>query len=267
MTDTTTRRQFITNLATAAPLAAGALLAGPMCLESGHISAIADPHPIPQVNDWLTKLAASLEPITAFQAAVATARRHTINIPEMVNLHLEAFAAAEKVDDTLERADKVLERLAGQEISYGDYLSDDYIVPPPPMPYGPPERTEIIDKWIGRLDKVLTTLESYYGFLIEARSLPPGKVDGVKLVNLENEVHALCDHLVGCIDCDYVNNLITAATGRSSGAVCVETELRSDSHNFDRPFWQREVEAVSEDHPEERARLQALLDARYGGVL
>lgn len=136
-----------------------------------------------------------------------------------------------------------------------------------PPPYGPAERTAIIDKWISRLDEVLITLEKHYGFLIEARGLPPGQVDGVQLVNLENDVHAICDSLVGYIDCDYEHNLITAATGRSSGAVCVEAELRSDSHTFDREFWQREVDAVSEDHPGERGRLQAILDAKYMGVL
>lgn len=133
--------------------------------------------------------------------------------------------------------------------------------------YGPAERTAIIDKWISRLDEALITLEKYYGFLIDARGLPPGQVDGVQLVNLENDVHAICDGMTGYIDCDYEHNIITAATGRYSGAVCVEAELMSDSHVFDRAFWQREVDAVSEDHPAERARLQALLEARYEGVL
>lgn len=136
-----------------------------------------------------------------------------------------------------------------------------------PPPYGPAKRTAIIDKWITRLDETLITLEKYYGFLIDARGLPPAEVDGVRLVNLENEVHALCDKMVGDIDCDCENSIITAATGRSSGAVCVEAELMSDSHKLDREFWQREVEAVSKDHPEERGRLQAILDARYEGVL
>lgn len=133
-------------------------------------------------------------------------------------------------------------------------------------PYGPAERTAIIDKWINRLDETLITLEKYYGFLIDARGLAPEAVDGVKLVNLENDVHALCDSMVGYIDCDYENDLISNATGRSSSAVCVETELRSDSHVFDREFWQREVDAVSGDHPKERARLQAIFDAKYGGA-
>lgn len=133
-------------------------------------------------------------------------------------------------------------------------------------PFGPPERTAIIDKWISRVDEALITLEKHYSFLIEARGLAPEAVDGVKLVNLEHDVHALCDGLVGWIDCDYENDLISNATGRSSSAVCVEAELSSDSHVIDRDFWQREVDAVSEDHPEERDRLQALLDARYGGV-
>lgn len=139
---------------------------------------------------------------------------------------------------------------------------------PPPIPpaYGPPERTAIIDKWIGRLDEALITLEKYYGFLIEARGLAPEAVDGVRLVNLENDVHATCDGMAGYIDCDCENSIISAATGRSSSAVCVEAELHSDSHRFDRAFWQREVDGVSGDHPEERARLQALLNAKYAGV-
>lgn len=136
-----------------------------------------------------------------------------------------------------------------------------------PPPYGPPERTEVIDRWIGRVDEALIALEKYYSFLIEARGLAPEAVDGVKLVNLENEVHAICDGMAGYIDCDYENDLITAATGRSSSAVCVEAELHSDSHRFDRAFWQREVDAVSEDHPHERARLQAVFNAKYGGEL
>lgn len=136
-----------------------------------------------------------------------------------------------------------------------------------PPPYGPAERTAIIDKWIGRLDETLITLEKYYSFLIDARGLAPGQVDGVQLVNLENEVHRICDHMVGCIDCDCENSIISAATGRGSGPVCVEAELTSDSHTFDRDFWQREVDAVSEDHPHERARLQALLNAKYRGAL
>lgn len=136
-----------------------------------------------------------------------------------------------------------------------------------PTPYGPADRTAIIDKWISRLDEVTTGLERYWSFLIDARSLAPAEVDGVKMVNFESEIHALADSLVGYIDCDYDgDNLITAATGRGSGPVCVEAELTSDSHRFDRAFWQREVDAVSEDHPHERARLQAILDAKYMGV-
>lgn len=146
--------------------------------------------------------------------------------------------------------------------SFPQFVEIEYAPTLPPA-YGPAARTGIIDKWISRLDETLITLEKYYGFLIDARGLPPGQVDGVKLVNLENDVHAICDHLVGCIDCDYEHDLISAATGRSSGAVCVEAELMSDSHNFDREFWQREVDAVSKDHPGERGRLQAILDARY----
>lgn len=137
-----------------------------------------------------------------------------------------------------------------------------------PAPYGPPERTEVIDRWITRLDEVTRGLERYWSFLIDARSLAPAEVDGVKMVTFESEIHALCDSLVGYIDCDYDgDNLITALTGRGSGPVCVEAELTSDSHTFDRDFWQREVDAVSEDHPHERAHLQALLNAKYAGVL
>jgi hypothetical protein len=140
--------------------------------------------------------------------------------------------------------------------------------PTQPPPYGPAERTAIIDRWITRLDEVTTGLERYWSFLLDARSLAPAEVDGVKMVNFESEIHALADSLVGYIDCDYDgDNLITALTGRGSGPVCVEAELTSPGHRFDRAFWQREVDALSEDHPEERGRLQALLDARYEGVL
>lgn len=133
-------------------------------------------------------------------------------------------------------------------------------------PFGPAERTEVIDRWISRVDEALITLEKYYSFLIETRGLAPEAVDGVKLVNLENDVHAICDGMAGYIDCDYESDLISSATGRASSAVCVEAELKSDSHRFDRDFWQREVDSVSGDHPKERARLQAALNARYGGV-
>jgi hypothetical protein len=135
-----------------------------------------------------------------------------------------------------------------------------------PPPYGPAERTVVIDRWISRVDEALITLEKYYSFLIEARGLAPKAVDGIRLVNLENEVHAICDGIVGYIDCDYENDLISSTTGRSSSAVCVEAELNSDSHVFDRDFWQKEVDAVSNDHPNERTRLQAALNAKYVGV-
>lgn len=134
-------------------------------------------------------------------------------------------------------------------------------------PYGPPARTEVIDRWISRVDEVLITLEKYYSFLIEARGHAPEAVDGVKLVNMENDVHAICDGIAGYIDCDCENDLISNATGRSSSAVCVEAELRSDSHVSDRDFWQREVDAACEDHPHERTRLQAAFNAKYGGAL
>jgi hypothetical protein len=139
-----------------------------------------------------------------------------------------------------------------------------------PLSYGPASRTEIIDLWLDRIGDITTALDRYFSFLLEARAMPPAQVDGLKLVTLENELHNLCDGFAGWVECDIDNSIIEAATGRAASAVCIEAELMSrdlgDPHYFDRAFWQREVDACSKDHPEERARLQAALDARFGGA-
>lgn len=209
----------------------------------------------------------------AFQIAFIPPK--STDITQLWSLQASAAIGALVADQPISRrqllpnllAAITLGRLALSGASIGAVPEIREYAPTIPPPYGPPERTAIIDKWITRLDETLITLEKYYGFLIEARGLAPAEVDGVQLVNLENEVHRICDHMVGCIDCDCENSIITAATGRGSGPVCVEAELTSDSHTFDRDFWQREVDAVSEDHPHERARLQGLLNAKYAGVL
>jgi hypothetical protein len=145
----------------------------------------------------------------------------------------------------------------------------DYVVDLP-LPAGPLARTEIIDRWLDRIGDLSTALDRYFSFLLDARAMPPAQVDGVKLVTLENELHNLCDGFAGWVECDIENSIIEAATGRAASGVCIEAELLSrdlgDPHYFDRAFWQREVDACAADHPEERARLQAALDLRFGGA-
>lgn len=270
---TTTRRQFLTNVLLAVPVATVASLSTVAALETkteaescADISAShplgAIPHPIPAVNDWLTKLDTSLEPITAFRDAIATARRHTINIPEMVNLHLKAFAAADQLDSNLERAGDVLECLAGQEIQYSDYLSDDYIAPPPPIPFGPPSRTALIDRCAQKIDETLVTLERFHSFLLEARALPPSQVDGSKWIKLEYAVIDAELELDNAMQSSsFFEDALEAATGKRSYYWCLKADIIGNE-KIDAAFVQSEINAFREDYPGQVAELQALLDAR-----
>lgn len=139
------------------------------------------------------------------------------------------------------------------------------LCPPAPAPYGPAERTAELDLWAGRIEVVIVALERYFTFLQAARALPPDRVDGVMLVRLEDEAFQAMNELCGFFETGE-DGLIPAACGRTSFGPCVEYSLRRPDRGFDRAFWQREVDEVGAAHPEERARLQAVLNEVFQGV-
>lgn len=138
--------------------------------------------------------------------------------------------------------------------------------PEQPAPYGPAERTALIDACAARVDKTLVVLERLYGFLLEARALPPSQVDGSEWLRLEYAVIDAEMELDNAMQSStYFEDAIEAATGRRAYYWCLRDEILNNA-DLDLEDTELEINAFKEDYPGQVAELQALLDARYAGV-
>lgn len=131
-------------------------------------------------------------------------------------------------------------------------------------PFGPPERTAAIDACAKLVDETLVKLERFWGFLRDIRALPPEQVDGVKLLDLENEAHSAMDDLTGTIECSTdFEDVFKWATGKRASYWCLKSDIiGNEKYKFDRDFIQRELDAIRKDDPAIADELQALLNAR-----
>lgn len=138
------------------------------------------------------------------------------------------------------------------------------IAPEAPAPYGPPERTALIDACIAKVDETLITLERFYSFLHEARALPPSEVDGAKWIKLEYAVIDAETELDNAMQSStFFEDALEAATGKRSYYWCIKSDLIGND-KIDAAFIQSEINAFREDYPGQVAELQALLNARLG---
>ena len=90
------------------------------------------------------------------------------------------------------------------------------ISPGRPPAWPDPARTAVIDKWRHELDRAITTLENLWGFLGEARALPPNQVDRVRFLELESVVLEELDRLPPALKSTDFSELASALTGQSS---------------------------------------------------
>jgi len=136
-----------------------------------------------------------------------------------------------------------------------------------PPPFGPAERTAAIDAAARLVDETIVTLEKFWGFLLDARALPPEQVDGGKWLALENEAIEAEYRLDNAIQSTEVfEAAIEAATGKRAYYWCLKSDIIGNGP-IDVAFVQAEIDAFREDYPGQTDELQALLDARYEGVL
>jgi hypothetical protein len=141
-------------------------------------------------------------------------------------------------------------------------LDDIEFSQPQPAPYGPAERTAAIDRCAQIVDETIQTLECFWGFLLDARALPPDQVDGGKWLDLENGVIDAEYKLDSAIQSsDFFEAAIETATGRRAYFWCLKSDIIGND-KLDVAFVQSEINAFREDYPGQTNELQALLNAR-----
>jgi hypothetical protein len=153
--------------------------------------------------------------------------------------------------------------------SFAGKLPDGYIlikesdlepVPDAPAPFGPADRTAVIDEWRARLDKAIVALESLWGYLGEARGLPAEQVDGVRFFDEQQRCFDQVEELFDAMAIADFEDLIEALSGKSCAFVITKREILAGNSRAE--HLQIEIDSVRRNHGDAEAdELQALLEA------
>lgn len=142
------------------------------------------------------------------------------------------------------------------------------LLPTAPPPFGPPERTAIIDDWRARIDSTIVALEKFWGYLGEARALPTDQVDGVQLFDLQVNAEIAMDKLEDALtyfrnEDNDIDALYRLTTGHKEYFWCLKRDTLKGGKAA-RGWIQSQIDAVRKDDPASALELQAILDARMG---
>jgi len=125
------------------------------------------------------------------------------------------------------------------------------------------ERTAAIDKWLVLFGRTASILEQFCDCLIAARALPPTRVDGQRLLELQRDVLDHLNSLASNMETDEFGQLFWHVTEKYPWGFLMRNEIQQ--HKGDRERWQLEIDTIRESDPATADELQILLDVHFSG--